>query len=160
MSKAYIVTKVTHSDANVAPKVVAVEFAYSEADKAKIADMRDVRSRYSEDDVFQYDEDEGCIVFREGEEDCIVWAVEEKDIRIPLTPLQFTNLNGIAESIETNANDSYFSYADSLSEEEDEYLLSNLANRGIAIDKVNEVEMRGKEAREWLATHGKENGNA
>jgi hypothetical protein len=85
--------------------------------------------------------------------------VEEKDIRIPLTPLQFTNLNGIAESIETNANDSYFSYADSLSEEEDEYLLSTLANRGIAIDKKNEVEMRGEEAREWLAKHGKENGN-
>lgn len=159
MSKAYIVTKVTHSDANASPTVVAVELAYSEAVKAKIADMRDVRSRYSEDDVFQYDEDEGCIIFSEGEENCIVWAVEEKDIRIPLTPLQFTNLNGIAESIETNANDSYFSYADSLSEEEDEYLLSNLANRGIAIDKVNEVEMRGKEAREWLATHGKENGN-
>ena len=159
MSKAYIVTKVTHSDANDAPKVVAVELAYSEAVKAKIADMRDVRSRYSEDDVFQYDEDEGCIIFREGEENCIVWGVEEKDIRIPLTPLQFTNLNGIAESIETNANDSYFSYADSLSEEEDEYLLSTLANRGIAIDKENEVEMRGEEARAWLAKHGKENGN-
>lgn len=159
MSKAYIVTKVTHSDANDAPKVVAVELSYSEADKAKIADMRDTRSRYSDDDVFTYDEDEGCIVFREGEENCIVWKVEEKDIRIPLTPLQFTNLNGIAESIETNANDSYFSYADSLSEEEDEYLLSTLANRGIAIDKENEVEMRGEEAREWLAKHGKENGN-
>ena len=159
MSKAYIVTKVTHSDANDAPKVVAVELSYSEAVKAKIADMRDTRSRYSEDDVFTYDEDEGCIVFREGEENCIVWKVEEKDIRIPLTPLQFTNLNGIAKSIETNANDSYFSYADSLSEEEDEYLLSTLANRGIAIDKENEVEMRGEEAREWLAKHGKENGN-
>ena len=159
MSKAYIVTKVTHSDANDAPKVVAVELAYSEAVKAKIADMRDVRSRYSEDDVFQYDEDEGCIIFREGEENSIVWGVEEKNIRIPLTPLQFTNLNGIAESIETNANDSYFSYADSLSEEEDEYMLSTLANRGIAIDKENEVEMRGEEARAWLAKHGEENGN-
>lgn len=79
MSKAYIVTKVTHSDANDAPKVVAVELSYSEAVKAKIADMRDTRSRYSDDNVFTYDEDEGCIVFREGEENCIVWGVEEKE---------------------------------------------------------------------------------
>lgn len=153
MSKVYIVTAVDYGDSvDGKARTIGVSFDRDEEQKVLDGDMdyyKCMHPTYKEGRLAVTDDDgNGC-----------EWNIESMDVRIPLTPLQFTNLNGIAESIETNANDSYFSYADSLSEEEDEYLLSNLANRGIAIDKVNEVEMRGEEAREWLAKHGKGNGN-
>lgn len=153
MSKAYILTAVDYGDSvDGKARTIGVFFNRDEAQKVLNDDMdyyKAMHPTYKEGELAVTDDDgNGC-----------EWNIESMDVRIPLTPLQFTNLNGIAESIETNANDSYFSYADSLSEEEDGYLLSALANRGIAIDKENEVEMRGEEAREWLAKHGKENGN-
>lgn len=154
--KAYIVTAVDYGDSvDGKARAIGVFFDRDEAQKALEADMNTYKGYFTtlgqkvtEDDLAVWHNDNhGC-----------EWNVEDKEILIPLTMLQIKNLNSIAESIETNANDSYFSYADSLSAEEDKYLLDALARRGVAIDKANEVEMRGEEAREWLAAHGKENG--
>lgn len=153
MSKVYIVTAVDYGDSvDGKARTIGVFFDRDEAKKALNEDINTYKGHYetllyADDLAVWLDEHQGC-----------EWNVEDKEIEIPLTPLQFTNLNGIAESIEKNANDSYFSYEDSLSKEEDEYLLSSLAERGIAIDKEKEVELREEEARAWLATHGKENG--
>lgn len=156
MSKAYIVTAVDYGDSvDGKARTIGVFFDRDEAQKALNADMDTYKGHF--ESLGQKVTEDDLAVWH-GEHHGCEWNVEEKDIRIPLTPLQFTNLNGIAESIETNANDSYFSYADSLSKEEDEYLLKSLANRGIAIDKEKEVEMRGEEARAWIAKHVKENG--
>lgn len=148
MSKAYILTVVDYGETcDGKARTLGVYFDRKEAQRTLDADIDDYKAMhptYTESELAVTDEDGN------GRE----WNIEEKDIIIPLTPLQVSNLNGIAESIATNENDSYFSYIDSLSDEEDEYLLDGLARRGIAIDKENELEMRGEEAREWLANHG------
>lgn len=70
-----------------------------------------------------------------------------------LTNLQFTTLNEIAERIRRDEDD-YFSYEDTLSDEEDKYLRAWLRNEGIIILKDGGILLRGKMAREWVSKHG------
>ena len=153
MSKAYIVTAVDYGETvDGKSRTIGVFFDPHEAQKDLNADM----DNYKKAAGPNYEELELSIMEKNGDNGC-EWNIEEKEVRIPLTPLQITHLNGIAAAIEKGEDD-YFSYEDTLSTEEDEYLIGLLLNKGIVIDKKTKEELRGEAAREWIATHGKENG--
>lgn len=80
------------------------------------------------------------------------WGIQEVEVQIPLTPLQITNLNGIGLEIQRGDGD-FFSYEDSLSDEEAAYLIDWLKRANIAVDRENGMELRGELAREYLKTH-------
>lgn len=155
MSKAYIVTAVDYGDSvDGKARTIGVFFDRDEAQKDLNEDMNTYKrhleslgKKFTEDDLaVWYGEHYGC-----------EWNVEDKEIRIPLTPLQLMYLNGIAAKI-AKYEDHYSSYEDSLSADENEYLRDWLLGRGIVIDKEARVELHGEMAKEWLAKHGKENG--
>ena len=157
MSKAFVISKVIQSGtAEGKPHTIAVVFSKDSAEKAKVADMRDSRSQYSDDNIFTYDEDEGAIVFREGDETAIQWNIEEVDIRLPLTPLQFTNLNLLTQNI-ANGKGDFFSYEDDLSDEETAYLIDKLDRtyKVLVLPKEG-LQLTGSERDKWIAEHGKE----
>ena len=122
MNKGYIVTEVTHNADSSPARVIAVELGYEEADKARIAAMREARARYSDESVFDYNEDTGILALYD--ETDIVWSVAEIDIKSPLTPLQTTFLNELAAKISQMPH-IYADYED-LGEEEREYLVGTL----------------------------------
>lgn len=125
--KAYVVTRVAHTHtAEAKAKVVGIDYDRNEAEKTKLADMREYHSRFCDCNIFAYDEDDGSLVFKEGEMDALQWEVEEVDIRIPLTPLQVSNLNLLALNIAGNPKS--FADFENLSDEERAYLVDNLKN--------------------------------
>ena len=66
-----------------------------------------------------YYEDELAIREKDGNNGC-VWNIEDKEVEIPLTPLQITELNGLAYKI--NGGDYWLDEFEDLSDEEMDYL--------------------------------------
>ena len=126
MSKAYIITKVEQTETNEGkPKTIGIVFEKKEAEKVKRADMRKTRSLYSEESIFSYNEPDGYLVPRDDSSPAAInWNIEEVDIRIPLTPMQVSNLNLLALNIAGNPKS--FADYENLSEEERAYLVDNL----------------------------------
>lgn len=80
--------------------------------------------------------------------------LQEMAIGSNLTNLQIMGLNEIACAIE-GGEDDYFSYEDTLSPEEDAYLLAWLVNRGVYVIKDKCITTDDKSEYEaWLARSG------
>ena len=126
MSKAYILTAVDHGETcDGKARTLGIHFAYEDAARAKSEDMTTYRNTclaLSGREPLYYNEGRGYCHIDVGQ-GC-EWNIEEVDIRIPLTPLQFCELNGIAQQIAENPK-SLADFED-LSDEERAYLVDNL----------------------------------
>lgn len=150
MSKAYILTAVDHGETcDGKARTLGVFFDRNAAQKALNEDMdyyKAMHPTYTEGELAVTDEDgNGC-----------EWNIEDKDILIPLTPLQITNLNLLASQI-AKGEDDFFSYEDTLSDEETAYLLDNLewTYKVLVLPKEG-IQLTGAEREKWIAEHGKE----
>lgn len=132
MSKAYVVTAVDYGETvDGKARTLGVFFDREEAQKRLDEDMeyyKAMHPTYKEGELAVTDDDgNGC-----------EWNVEDIDIRIPLTPLQFTELNLIAQQI-ADGEEGFASIKDSLSDEEVAYLKDNLKTTyNINIDAMKE----------------------
>ena len=126
MSKAYVITKVEQTETNEGkPQTIGIVFEKKEAEKVKRADMRKTRSQYSEESIFSYNESGGYLVPTDDSSPAAInWNVEEVDIRIPLTPLQFVALNGLAAELAKDI--SHYADEENLTDEERAYLVDTL----------------------------------
>lgn len=126
MSKAYVITKVEQTETNDGkPQTIGIVFEKKEANRVKRADMRKTRSQYSEESIFSYNEPDGYLVPTDDSSPAAInWNVEEVDIRIPLTPMQVSNLNLLALNIAGNPKS--FADEENLSDEERAYLVDTL----------------------------------
>jgi len=122
MSKAYIITyTISTSTKDYKPQTRAVEFSKENAEKAKRADMRNHRKSQAESNIFSYNEDNGLIVFNEGAVKAIQWSIEEVEVTLPLTNIQVTELNRLAECV-YGGDYSFEELEDVLFDEEVSYL--------------------------------------
>ena len=126
MSKAYVITKVEQTETNDGkPQAIGIFFDKKKAERVKRADMRKTHSQYSERSIFSYNEPNGYLVLTDDSYPAaIYWSIEEVDIRIPLTPLQVSNLNLLALNIVGNPKS--FADYENLSDEERAYLVDTL----------------------------------
>ena len=126
MSKAYVITKVELTETNDGkPQAIGIFFDKKKAERVKRADMRKTHSQYSERSIFSYNEPNGYLVLTDDSYPAaIYWSIEEVDIRIPLTPLQVSNLNLLALNIAGNPKS--FADYENLSDEERAYLVDTL----------------------------------
>ena len=126
MSKAYVITKVEQTETNDGkPQAIGIFFDKKKAERVKRADMRKTHSQYSERSIFSYNEPNGYLVLTDDSYPAaIYWSIEEVDIRIPLTPLQVSNLNLLALNIAGNPKS--FTDYENLSDEERAYLVDTL----------------------------------
>ena len=118
MSKAYILTAVDYGDTcDGKARTIGVFFDRDEAQKVLNADIEDyaaMHPTYTEGKLAVTDENgNGC-----------EWNIEEVDIRIPLTPMQVSNLNLLALNIANNPKS--FADYENLSDEERAYLVDTL----------------------------------
>ena len=128
MSKAYVITKVEQTETNDGkPQAIGIFFDKKKAERVKRADMRKTHSQYSERSIFSYNEPNGYLVLTDDSYPAaIYWSIEEVDIRIPLTPLQVSNLNLLALNIAGNPKS--FTDYENLSDEERAYLVDTHKN--------------------------------
>lgn len=116
MSKAYIVTAVNYGkDCNGAAVTLGVFFDKKKAEATLAASMDSFLKAAGKN----YYEDELAIREKDGNNGC-VWNIEDKEVEIPLTPLQITELNGLAYKID--GGDFWLDELEDLSDEEMDYL--------------------------------------
>ncbi|MGN0130686.1 MAG: hypothetical protein ACI4CE_07360 [Methanomethylophilus alvi] len=150
MSKAYIITIVDHGDScDGKARVIGVYFDREKALRELRADIdyyKEMNSTYTEGDLSVMDDDgNGC-----------EWNMEERDIFIPLTPFQVTNLNLLAMQIAKGEED-FSSYEDIMSDEETDYLITTLEQTYKVFVLPDGSVAHGQEEREkWIAEHGEE----
>ena len=126
MSKVYILTAVDHGKTcDGKARTLGIHFSYEDAARAKSEDMTTYRNTclaLSGKEPLSYNEGMGyCYINdRQGCE----WNIEDVDIRIPLTPMQGSNLNLLALNIAGNPNS--FADFENLSDEERAYLVETL----------------------------------
>ena len=118
MSKAYIVTAVDYGDSvDGKARTIGVFFDKKKAEEELAKDMDTYKGFFKTErrDIIErhwaiwHDDRHGC-----------EWNIEDKEIRIPLTPLQFTELNGIAYKI--RCGEYGLDEFEDLSDEETEYI--------------------------------------
>lgn len=118
MSKAYIVTAVDYGDSvDGKARTIGVFFDRKTAEAAKVADIRGYRKGIAKEPT-AYNEGKGWC-YHDDHTGC-EWNIEEVNIPLPLTPLQFTELNGIAYKI--SSGEYGLDEFEDLSDEETEYL--------------------------------------
>lgn len=128
MSKAYIVTAVNYGkDCNGAAVTLGVFFDKKKAETTLAASMDSFLKAAGKN----YYEDELAIREKDGNNGC-VWNIEDKEVEIPLTPLQTTTLNGIGMDIQ-KGEEGWYDVRDSLSDEEAAYLRDWLKREGIEV---------------------------
>ena len=130
MSKAYIVTAVDYGDSvDSKARTIGVFFDKKKAEEELAKDMdtykefrkterRDIIERHL---AIWHDNNHGC-----------EWNIEDKEVEIPLTPLQFTTINGIGMDIQ-KGEEGWYDVRDSLSDEEAAYLRDWLKREGIEV---------------------------
>ena len=138
MSKAYVLTAVDYGD-NVDGKArtLGVFFDRKAAEAAKVADIRGYRKGIAKEPT-AYNEGKGWC-YHDDHTGC-EWNIEEVDVSLPLTNIQVTQLNLLAQQI-ANGEEGFASIEDSLFDEEREYLKDTL--KGTYHIDINNTEKEG-----------------
>lgn len=123
MSKIHILTAVDYGDTcDGKARTIGVSFDRDEVQKILDGDIDEHLAALGP----AYEEDCLSVVDKETGETRCEWNIEEMDIRLPLTPLQVTTLNGIAAELAKDT--SHYADYENLTDEERTYLVENLKN--------------------------------